>query len=399
MELAKARAVIEQSEKIVKYALEKGYGFAMWQLPRQKEKHIIIDFSGSALLQEDLEDLPSGFVFSPFDANNKEHSRFIRADIHIKSVHHKLSVTINPSRQYEADEFIQAASEADETPVWKWHYATIDESAMQKAHYINYVEKSVRAIELRVFDKVVAAREKRVSLNPHFDLFDLFNQLSSKYDNAFVSIVSLPESGTWVGATPEHLISISPEQEFYTTALAGTQAFDNNTQLCEAAWKQKDIEEQAFVRRYIVNCFKKIRLREYREIGPKTARAGNLIHLKTDFFVNLKEVNFPKLGSVMLELLHPTSATCGMPKDAASAFIKTEESMDRRYYSGFLGPVNIENDTEVFVNLRCMEIFKEHATLYAGAGITIDSNPEKEWLETEMKMNTLLDVINGLQAR
>jgi isochorismate synthase len=31
--------------------------------------------------------------------------------------------------------------------------------------------------------------------------------------------------------------------------------------------------------------------------------------------------------------------------------------------------------------------------LYAGAGVTADSIPEKEWEETEMKMNTLLDVI------
>jgi isochorismate synthase len=31
--------------------------------------------------------------------------------------------------------------------------------------------------------------------------------------------------------------------------------------------------------------------------------------------------------------------------------------------------------------------------LYAGAGVTIDSVPENEWEETEMKLNTLLNVI------
>jgi len=29
------------------------------------------------------------------------------------------------------------------------------------------------------------------------------------------------------------------------------------------------------------------------------------------------------------------------------------------------------------------------ATLYAGCGITVDSNPEKEWIETELKLQTL----------
>ena len=59
------------------------------------------------------------------------------------------------------------------------------------------------------------------------------------------------------------------------------------------------------VSRFIINCFKKIRLREFEEIGPRTSKAANLVHLKTDYLVNTKEVNFPQLGTVMLELLHP----------------------------------------------------------------------------------------------
>jgi len=40
-----------------------------------------------------------------------------------------------------------------------------------------------------------------------------------------------------------------------------------------------------------------------------------------------------------------------------------------------------------------MQLFNKHALLYAGAGVTEDSNPEKEYLETEMKCNTLLNKI------
>ena len=76
---------------------------------------------------------------------------------------------------------------------------------------------------------------------------------------------------------------------------------------------QKDIEEQALVERYVISCFKKIRLREYDEHGPKTMIAGNVLHLKTEFEVDMVATNFPQLGSVMLNLLHPTSAVCGMP--------------------------------------------------------------------------------------
>ena len=147
------------------------------------------------------------------------------------------------------------------------------------------------------------------------------------------------------------------------------------------------------VSRFIINCFKKIRLREFTEKGPKTAKAGNLLHLKTVFEVNMDETNFAELPTVMLDLLHPTSAVAGMPKEPAIDFINKHEGLDRGFYSGFLGPVGMDNSTHVFVNLRCMQLFKDHVRLYAGAGVTEDSDPEKEYLETEMKCNTLLNKI------
>ncbi|HZI24529.1 MAG TPA: chorismate-binding protein, partial [Chryseolinea sp.] len=159
------------------------------------------------------------------------------------------------------------------------------------------------------------------------------------------------------------------------------------------AWTQKDIEEQALVERYIISCFKKIRLREYDEHGPRTVVAGNLMHLKSDFTVDMVATNFPQLGSVMLQLLHPTSAVCGVPLDTSLEFIHKLEGYDRQLYSGYLGPVNFNNRIDVFVNLRCLQILPQKAILYAGAGITQDSIPEKEWEETELKLNTLLKII------
>jgi isochorismate synthase len=41
-----------------------------------------------------------------------------------------------------------------------------------------------------------------------------------------------------------------------------------------------------------------------------------------------------------------------------------------------------------------MKIKDRQAIVYAGAGITEDSNPTKEWRETEFKCQTLLGVIH-----
>jgi isochorismate synthase len=254
----------------------------------------------------------------------------------------------------------------------------------QKAHFIRLVQQGIDAIEAGVLEKVVPARTKQVRMSEDFDLGKTFLQMLHAHPNSFVNFFHIPQVGTWIGASPEVLIETKRDQ-FHTMALAGTQQASGENPLKSAAWTQKEIEEQALVRRYIVDCFKKIRLREYEEHGPKTVMAGNLLHLRTDFRVDMTATGFPQLGSVMLDLLHPTSAVCGMPRKEAHEFLQENEAFDRSFFAGFIGPVNVQDETSIFVNLRTASLKGENAILYAGAGVTEDSDPEKEWEETELK--------------
>ena len=223
-----------------------------------------------------------------------------------------------------------------------------------------------------------------LSLPENFVLAKTYLNLLSAYPNSFINFFHIPHVGTWIGASPEVLIETKGDY-FYTMSLAGTQPAKGDNPLKSTAWTQKEIEEQALVSRYIVDCFKKIRLREYEEHGPKTVLAGNLLHLRSDFKVDMKATNFPQLGSVMVDLLHPTSAVCGMPRKEAHDFLQENEKFDRSFFAGFLGPVNIESETSIYVNLRTAQLSENKAILYAGAGVTEDSDPIKEWEETELK--------------
>ena len=265
-------------------------------------------------------------------------------------------------------------------------------------HYQKIVADGIIAIEKGNFQKVVLSRKKEIQLSDGFSPIEQFEKLCKLYPNTFVSLVYLPQlNQIWLGATPETLVSIDKYGIFRTMALAGTQpAFDESGNLKsvkQAQWTQKEIEEQAYVSRYIIDCLKKIRVREFIEEGPKTVIAGNLMHLRTDFTIDSEAINFSQLGSVMLDLLHPTSAVCGMPKTEALQFILENEGYDRSFYAGYLGPVNVENESALYVNLRCMKIENQIATLYAGAGITEDSDPAKEWQETELKCQTLSKIL------
>ena len=45
------------------------------------------------------------------------------------------------------------------------------------------------------------------------------------------------------------------------------------------------------------------------------------------------------------------------------------------------------------MNIRCMQIFSNEAVIYVGGGITSKSNLEKEWKETELKSQVILESI------
>ena len=372
------------------YAYKHFLSVAAWRLPHHQQQHVILDLSGkSQRPASSLESLPSGFIARPFAGE----AFFLKADIHYQSGEETVQTVDSSASATETAAAITSLTSQSPNPS-SLPYPTLENALAEdtsKGNFTHTVTDAIAAIEQGHFHKVVPSRQKQVPLPSDFDLADTFQQLCERYPTAFVSLFSIPGVGTWLGASPETLVH-TQDNIFRTMALAGTQVGQGQHPR-EAIWRQKEIEEQAMVSRYIINCFKKIRLREFEEIGPKTVAAGNLLHLRTDFQVDMAATNFPELGSVMLDLLHPTSAVCGMPQEPALDFLRKHEDYDRAFYSGYLGPVNIENETNIFVNLRCMQLLSQKAILYAGAGVTIDSDPEKEWQETEMKLQTLLNVL------
>ncbi len=385
----------------IEACLEQSVSFAMYRRPQSESIFLVIDFSkGSKISKPEVEALDPGFIFGPFMESTSNPIWYIKADVLLILDNGSTKMHINPnlSASDALDRFLATTySKSNGSHSPRFYQATSPKGNPDnpKEEYLDLVQSSMKAIRNGLFQKVVPARSFQKKLPADFNPLKFFDRLCKTYHSAMVSLVSLPKAGTWIGATPEALLALDRNNTFSTSALAGTQPFDRNMPLRDAAWTQKEIEEQAMVSRYIINCFKRIRLREFEELGPRTINAGNVIHLETKYTVNMDEVQYPQLGSVMLELLHPTSAVCGLPKIPAMEFLEKNEKIERSYYSGYLGPVNINKEVLIFVNLRCMQLVAENAcVLYSGAGVTANSNPEKEWAETNLKMKTLLEVMS-----
>ncbi|WP_347158634.1 chorismate-binding protein [Pontibacter chitinilyticus] len=380
-------------QDIFKTAVAGQYAVAAWRLPHTSAVQLCVSLQQHLQTgQPILEDSPFGFLFCPFQAIAQQ-QLFIKADVYADLASGELIAA--PDAPTAALEQFYTLLAQPVTATWHPPH-TSDKQAQQQTDtsFTAVVATAVEAMQAGIMEKVVLSRNKRVPLPDGFDATGAFEELLAAYPRAFVSLVSVPGVGTWLGASPEVLVSIDNDLVFRTMALAGTQPAANARCVEKAKWRQKEIEEQAMVERYILSCFKRLRLRDYSEVGPRTVLAGNLMHLRTDFKVDLKEVDFPTLGSEMLQLLHPTSAICGLPKEPALAFILAHEGYNRSYYSGYLGPVNSASGTYLYVNLRCMQLLAYEAMLYAGAGITAESDPQKEWLETEQKMETMGKVLN-----
>lgn len=249
-------------------------------------------------------------------------------------------------------------------------------------------------LERGVFRKIVLAR--RSVQTTRLSAEALFAKACRMYPRLFVALVCSEASGMWLMATPEVLLN-GCAGEYHTMSLAGTQKAPMTSlrpiphEAVEGLeWPQKDQEEQQYVTDYIEACIRTFS-DDYRLQGPYTMMAAHLCHLRTDIHFRLPCADV--LGDV-LEALYPTPAVCGIPKEPARRFILRHEHEPRRYYSGFVGMLSPRADTHLFVSLRCMRLLPGGiCELYAGGGLLKESEMEKEWRETEAKMQTMMELV------
>lgn len=312
----------------------------------------------------------NGFVFAPFEISEDNPLIVIRPDI---------------VETFELDDMPEAGPLS---------FVTKDLTAERKA-YGTAFNKFHDKLKQGIFQKIVLSRSSEEEATDAVSPETLFRRACSLYPRTFVALVSTPLCGTWLTATPEILLE-GRDNHWHTMALAGTMRIEEGSRLSElpdsrlisemsAKWDEKNIKEQRYVAQYISQALRRFTT-TVEESAPHTVRAGNLLHLVSDF--NFTFQSDKELGPLIREL-HPTPAVCGIPKQETFRFITGNEPHQRGYYSGFAGPLHLNNSTNLFVTLRCMKIEDGRYRLYAGGGLLDDSEEQAEWLETEAKMETM----------
>lgn len=359
----------------IQLCVDKNLPFAAYRLPHNDAVRLVVQKNTSVESCEISDELllRKGFLLAPFTLSKTDCSLFIHADF-----------------DYISTDYTDF-NELELLPASPQQQVDFTNGVVARKDFIEQVENIKSQIMQGRFEKVVLSRIKVIERSYRHRLTEIFQVLTASYSNAFVYLINAG-SQLWMGATPEPLMC-SNKIELSTVSLAATRRYSSEN-LNLHNWSTKERVEQELVTSYIQKALNKFQITNYSKVGPYTKKAGNLVHLRTDFTLDLHVVN-GQIGNLLSEL-HPTSAVCGIPKEEAMSYLLRTEKHNRRYYSGYLGPVNIEERMLLYVNIRCMQILPDRLVLYVGAGITSDSVASDEWDETEIKADTLLSVIHKI---
>ena len=338
--------------------------FALFRLPYEQRCTLVVQTTGEPKELMSCNELAGqqGFVMAPFAASSSHPLLLIRAD----------EITGNLTDLEGLHGLVDMPS------------LSALEKSVNADYHMNFANFHAQLCN-HSFQKLVLSRSIELPRTGDETPLLLFQRACERYPRMMISLVYTPQSGLWLAATPEILLA-GKDHRWQTIALAGTMKYEE-----ELRWSDKNIQEQRYVATYITRQLEQF-THDFTEEGPRTARAGHLAHLRSDFLFSLPDESV--VGD-LLQALHPTPAVCGLPKQEAFRFIQQNEHHDRSYYSGFMGPLFLNGQTNIFVTLRCMQLFSDGYRLYAGGGLLKDSVEEQEWQETETKLDTIRRLFNN----
>lgn len=252
------------------------------------------------------------------------------------------------------------------------------------------VADATKRIDAGDFDKVVLAREVRVTADVELPRLALLQRLRRTFPGCFTFAV-----GNLVGASPELLVSRAGDT-VRAHPMAGTipRGGDPTTDARMAATllaSAKDRGEHQITIDMVWETLLPFSSYVDSEPEPSIVAVANVQHLAT-----LVEGRLSHPPASVLELvaaLHPTPAVAGWPVRPALEYIAAHEGIDRDRYAGPVGWVDGAGNGTWAVGIRSAIVEGTTARLFAGVGVVADSDPAAELAETEAKFQAVLSAI------
>ena len=260
------------------------------------------------------------------------------------------------------------------------------------------MDRALRGFNQTEMDKVVLSRETVYHSQGNLSPWYLMQRWQQANPQSYSFIFEGDEGEFFMGCSPEKLIK-RQGRIITTEALAGTtrrgKNRDEDFQLEVLLMNdRKNIHENHLV----LNDIRQ-KLNKYC-VSLETDRSHSVVKLKT-----VQHLRYLIRGVLhkdivdgeLINLLHPTPAVGGSPRQIACQFIDQHEPYNRGLYAGACGVIGRER-SELCVAIRSARITPDKVTLFAGAGIVPDSNSQDEWQELDNKITTVSDILSRIQS-
>lgn len=256
-------------------------------------------------------------------------------------------------------------------------------------HWRDAVLRARGEIEARRLEKVVLARQARLSLDAPFAPEEVLRRLAEAYPGCTLFAVSRGGS-CFVGASPEPLVRLAGRR-VETTCLAGSRrrgatAAEDAAEEAALLRDPKERHEHDLVVRGLTARLAPVCSWLDAAPEPTVLKVANVQHLMTP----VEGWAVDGLGLLdLVERLHPTPAIGGLPADRALDLIRAVEPFDRGWYAGAVLWLGADGGGEAVVAIRSALVTGADALLYAGCGIVEASDPEREYDESCLKMEPM----------
>jgi salicylate biosynthesis isochorismate synthase len=252
------------------------------------------------------------------------------------------------------------------------------------------VQDVLDAIAAGTFDKLVLARQLLATFDGPFAVTPVLASMMGEH--AVGAVFGVQMDDHWfVGRTPECLLHLDGEHA-ESHGLAGSVLRDcdpiRDAQLAHRLQADpKLVNEHAivadFVERTLQEFFRDVRT----TIDKPVLKLADIQHRQTTISAS-DPTRRPDL-LCLAGMLHPTPAVGGFPRTPVLQWLERHEPFDRGWYAAPIGWAGVDGGGEFAVAIRSAMIIGETATLYAGCGIVEGSDPDEEYVESCVKMQTM----------
>lgn len=252
------------------------------------------------------------------------------------------------------------------------------------------IARAVADIKRGALEKVVPARVVSVETDQPISTVDVVRRMAVLHPSCTIFLLD-----GFLGASPELLLS-RRGHGVLSFPLAGTQSHSADPASDrEHGAMLLDSRKQRHEHQLVVDAVRAGLAPVCAALDvpatPSIVSLRNVMHLGTRIAGRLHD---PPPGALeLVARLHPTPAVCGTPRDVAAAWLREHERFDRERYGGAVGWVDARGDGDWVVGIRCAWVDGRNVRLVAGVGVVLDSVPDEELVETQLKLQAMLAAV------